>query len=84
MIFFERIRIVLATFADVWDATSGKGFLGLKGMEVSATIILGAAASPRSVRPLTLEFRSLAARHLDYFRIRRGWDTAPAILTLLA
>lgn len=84
MIFFERIRIVLATFADVWDATSGKGFLGLKGVEVSATIILGAAASPRSVRPLTLEFRSLATRHLDYFRIRRGWDTAPAILTLLA
>ena len=84
MIFFERIRIVLATFADVWDATSGQGFLGLKGMEISAATILGPAPSPRALQALTAEFRALAARHLDHFRTQRGWASAPAILTLLA
>jgi hypothetical protein len=83
LIFFDRIRIVLATFADVWDATSGRGFLGLKGMELTASIILGPGTSGRALRALTLELRSLAARHLEHFRTQRGWDVAPAILTLL-
>ena len=83
MIFFDRIRIVLATFADVWDATSGRGFLGLKGMELSASNILGPGTSGRALRALTLELRSLAARHLEHFCTQRGWDVAPAILTLL-
>ena len=84
MIMAERIRIVLATFADVWDATSGRGFLGIKGMEVTAAIILGPSASPRTLQKLTLELRSLAARHLELFHQHRGWDTTPAILTLLS
>jgi len=83
MIFFERIRIVLATFADIWDATSGRGFLGLKGMEVTAAIILGPTPSGRALRTLTKELRSLTARHLEHLQIQRGWDVAPAILTLL-
>jgi len=83
MIMFERIRIVLATFADVWDATSGRGFLGLKGMEVTAGIILGSATSRRSLETLTQELRSLAARHLEHFRTQREWALVPAILTLL-
>ncbi len=83
LIFFERIRIVLSTFADIWDSSSGRGFLGLKGMEVTAAIILGPAPSKRSLQALTSEMRALAARHLEYFLTQRGWDVAPAILTLL-
>lgn len=83
MILFERARIVLATFADVWDATSGRGFLGLKGLDVTAATVLGSTTSDRALRALTLELRALALRHLELFRIQRGWDTAPAILTLL-
>lgn len=83
MILFERIRIVLSTFADVWDATAGRGFLGLKGMEVTAATILGVPTPGRPLQKLTQEIRALAARHLELFRIQRGWDTAPAILTLL-
>lgn len=84
LILCERIRIVLATFADVWDAHAGRGFLGLKGMEVTAAITLGSATSDRSLRALTLELRSRAASQLEQFRLQRGWDTAPAILTLLS
>ena len=83
MIIFERVRIVLATFADVWDATSGRGFLGLKGMDVTASIILGSASAGRSLRALTLELRSLAAQHLESHSKQRRWDESPAILTLL-
>lgn len=84
MILFERIRIVLANFADVWDATSGRGFLGLKGVETAVAILLGESATTRSSRALSREFRTLCARHLDQFRTRRGWQASPAILTLLA
>ncbi len=83
MIFFDRIRIVLSTFADVWDATSGRGFLGLKGMEVTAAIILGPGSTGRAVRTLTMELNGLAAQHLDHFRDQRGWEAVPAILTLI-
>lgn len=84
MILFERIRIVLATFADVWDASSGQGFLGLKGLETTAAILLGEPASRRATRDLTREIRALCARHLDQFRKQRDWQATPAILTLLA
>lgn len=83
MILFERIRIVLSTFADVWDATSGRGFLGLKGMEVAATTLLGTPDPGRSLQKLTMEIRTLAEHHLELFRVQRGWDSAPAILALL-
>ena len=84
MILFDRIRIVLSTFSDVWDATAGRGFLGLKGLDTTATVILGGAATPRTTRQLTAEIRALCARHLDHFQNQRGWQTAPAILTLLS
>lgn len=84
MILFERIRIVLTTFADVWDATAGRGFLGLKGLETTAATVLGPSASARTLRPLTTELRARCARHLALLQAQRGWQAAPAILTLLA
>lgn len=84
MILFERIRIVLATFSDVWEAKSGHGFLGLKGLETTAAILLGESANSRTIRAMSLEIRTWCARHLDHFRARYGWTATPAILTLLS
>jgi len=84
MILFERIRIVLATFSDVWDATSGQGFLGLKGLDATTAVILGSSATPRSTRALISEIRTLSARHLNQFHVQRKWKAVPAILTLLS
>ncbi len=84
LILFERIRIVLTTFSDVWDAASGKGFLGLKGLDATSAILLGDAATPRATRALSTEIRTLCARHLDHFKTQHEWKTRPAILTLLA
>lgn len=84
IILFERIRIVLSTFSDVWDTTSGQGFLGLKGLDATAAALLGPAATPRAIRHLTTEIRSLCARHLANFQAQRQWRQAPAILTLLS
>ena len=84
LILFERIRIVLATFSDVWDATSGQGFLGLKGVETTAALLLGQAAAGRTTRNLTHEIRGWCARQLDHFQKQRAWQTTPAIVTLLA
>ena len=84
MILLERIRIVLATFADVWDTSSGRGFLGLKGLETTAALLLGESANRRTIRATSLEIRAWCARHLDHFRTQRGWAATPAILTLLS
>lgn len=84
MILFERVRIVLATFSDVWDATSGQGFLGLRGLDSTAAVILGPAPSARRRQALTTEIRGLCTRYLTHFQVQRGWQTAPAMLTLLS
>jgi len=84
LILFERIRIVLATFSDVWDATSGRGFLGLKGLVPTVETVMGTDAPPRLIRQLTSEIRALCARHLASFQTQRGWQTAPTLLTLLS
>lgn len=84
IILFERIRIVLATFADVWDPTSGKGFLGLKGLPLTTALLLGNATLPRKKQALSSEIRSLCVRHLGHFQTQREWQTIPALLTLLS
>jgi hypothetical protein len=84
MILFERVRIVLATFSDVWDATSGQGFLGLKGLAITSSLILGATTLPRKRQALSSEIRALCTRHLGHFQMQRGWRTMPALLTLLS
>ena len=84
LIFFERMRIVLSTFADVWDAASGKGFLGLKGLPAATGTLLGPASAVSASRRLMAETRHLCATHLIRFQSQRGWRTSPAILTLLS
>ena len=84
MILFDRIRIVLTTFSDVWDAAEGRGFLGLKGLDATSAILLGEAATLRTIRELSAEIRARCDQHLGQFRTQRNWNTAPAILTLLA
>ena len=84
MILFQRIRVVLSTFSDVWDVESGRGFLGLKGLDTTAAILLGKAGPDRTMQGLTLEIRGFCRHHLDGTRKERGWQTSPAILTLLA
>lgn len=84
MILFDRIRLVLATVADVWDATSGRGFLGLKGLEPAAASITGPSPASRKGRALAAELRGFCAYHLSLLQKQRGWQAAPAMLILLS
>jgi hypothetical protein len=84
IILFQRIRVVLATFSDVWDTSAGRGFLGLKGLAATATILLGQMGPNRTIKELTLEMRGFCKHYLQESEKQRGWQNVPAILTLLS
>ncbi|MEI6149241.1 MAG: hypothetical protein WCS01_09120 [bacterium] len=82
MALFERFRLTLNTFADVWDGTSGKGVLGLKGLPDAARFVLGREARVARVRILTTELHRLSAGLLDEQRCRRQWKHTPFVMSL--
>ena len=84
IILFDRIRVVLETFSDVWDAASGRGVLALKGLAATtAALFPGLSMAGRRDRlSLRHEIRDLCVRHFDGARTVRHWGTVPVVLTL--
>lgn len=82
LILFELLRGMLNDYADVWDATSGRGVVGLKGLNDVAVSILGARTTPLAIRLLTGEMRDYCARQLDRQRQQRGWNSTPVIMSV--
>lgn len=83
MILFDRIRTVLATFADVWDATTGEGTLALKGTPKAALDLLGTAAKPGRTAALTRELVACCRGAMESFGKQRNWSTNPSVMTLM-
>ncbi len=79
---FERLREMLSTYADVWDATSGRGILGLKRLTEVATDILGPRATPAERNRLAGEMRDYCGGCLDLQRHRRGWQATPIVMSM--
>ncbi len=79
---FERARSLLDTFADVWDATSGKGVLGLKNLARSTRIILGANAHPQRTRLLCEDVQGFCAGRMAQLRKLRQWTETPIVIGL--
>ncbi len=82
LILFERLRAILGDYADVWDATRGRGVVGLKGLNDVAASILGSHTTPSATRLLSGEMRDYCARLLDQQRQKRGWSSTPAIMSV--
>ena len=84
LILFERLRGMLDDYADVWDATSGRGVVGLKGLNDVVASILGPHTTPMATRFLAGEMRDYCARRLDRQRQQRGWNATPVIMSVEA
>jgi hypothetical protein len=84
LLLFGHLRTLLHDYADVWDATSGRGVMGLKGLNIVAASILGSHNTPLAIQLLTNEIRDYCARQLDQKRHQRGWDSTPVILSVEA
>jgi hypothetical protein len=80
---FDRLRVTLATFADVWDSSRGRGMLGLKGLPHAAAHVLGHSAPPARIKLLAHELHTFSGFHLDQLRGVRSWDHTPAVMSLL-
>jgi hypothetical protein len=81
---FDHLHSMIDDYADVWDATSGRGIMGLKGLNDVTASILGSHATPLETRLLTDEVRDYCARHLDQKRQQRGWNSTPIIMSVEA
>jgi len=79
---FERARSVLDSFADVWDATSGKGVLGLKNLVGSARRVLGVEADAQRTRRLGEELHAFCADRMARHHHVRQWTETPIVLGL--
>ena len=79
---FERTRSVLDTFADVWDATSGKGVLGLKNLEGSAKRVLGLGTDVQRTRRLCEEIHAFCADRMTHHHRLRQWTETPVVIGL--
>ncbi len=84
LILFDHLRSMLDDYADVWDASSGRGVVGLKGLNEVAASILCSHTTPLATRLLADEMRDYCARHLDRKRQQRGWNSTPIIMSVEA
>lgn len=82
LVLFERLRVWLTDYADVWDATGGRGVVGLKGLSDVAASILGTLPAAFASRLLAAELRDYCASLLDRQRRQRGWHSTPLIMSV--
>jgi hypothetical protein len=81
LVFFSSINIVLSAIADVWDATQGRGILGLRHVCATATALLG-GGKPGTVSALATEIQSACESKLSQLVAERGWQHTPAVMNL--
>jgi hypothetical protein len=83
MMLFDRVRTVLSTFADVWDATAGEGILALKGSPKAAAALLGPDAKPGRAAALARELGARSRAALEALGPYRNWNTSPDVMIVM-
>ncbi len=82
LIFFTGLGIIIETLADLWDATRGRGVLGLRHVCGTAEALLGAGDKLAAIVSLSDEIQRHCHDRLDRLRRDRGWDERPQVLNL--
>lgn len=81
LVFFSSLNIVLASIAEVWDATGGHGVLGLRHVCGTASALLG-GGKPRAVSALAAEIRAACEAKLRQVQAERDWRYVPDVMNL--
>lgn len=79
IVFFNSLNIVLASIAEVWEQTSGRGVLGLRHICATASALLGGG---KGVTALADEIKIRCRAKLDMVREERGWQFVPDVVNL--
>jgi hypothetical protein len=78
---FGGVRLSLEILAEVWDAGSGRGILGLRGIQVVAGAVTPTRNKARK-RIVSDEVRDFCREKLHCLSCERGWREVPRILDL--
>ncbi len=81
LVFFNSLNIVLASIADVWQESHGHGFLGLRHVCDTASVLLG-GGTKKSVAALSDEIKRACEAKLGQIHDERLWDHVPAVMNL--
>lgn len=80
---FQRCLLLLVeSMSHMWDATGGRGLLGLRNVRVAAASVLGRGATARQVDILARETRFICGRKLEVLRLSRNWQECPFVFDL--
>ncbi|MBN1558140.1 MAG: hypothetical protein JW951_08340 [Lentisphaerae bacterium] len=82
LVLFNCLSGVLGSIAEIWDASRGRGVLGLRHVSGAAQALLGGGSAPGKVRELAREIKTLCALKLSRIGDERGWTHVPEILDL--
>jgi len=82
IVFFRCLDGVLGGVADVWDASLGRGVLGLQHISASAAALMGTSVDAVGVECLADEVRAFCSDRLEQIAAKRGWVQTPRVLDL--
>ena len=82
ILLFERLRLTLESFGDVWDSTQGRGVLGLRDLRGAVRRLVGGRARSSRVVMMTDTIQRFCADRLEVMRTRRAWRGTPLVMCL--
>ena len=80
LVFFSSLNIVLDSVAEVWDATDGRGTLGLRHLNTVATTLL--ASRKRRQAEFVEEVMAACRAKLRQIGKARAWGHVPELLAI--
>ncbi len=79
---FRLISVVLDDMAPLWDASGGRGILGLRHISSAAAALLKRPGASRKTRALIAEIMKTCSAKLQALRKARGWSNNPHVISL--
>ena len=82
ILLFERLRLTLESFGDVWDGPQGRGILGLRDLRVAVRRLVGGRARDSRLATTADTIQRFCADRLEVMRTRRSWQGTPLVMCL--
>jgi hypothetical protein len=79
---FTCLAGVLDAVADIWDATRGRGVLGLRHVCATAWAFADEPCRKRKALDLVEEIRAMCIRRFERMADARGWGEVPDVLNM--
>ncbi len=79
---FRMIGVILDDMAPLWDASRGRGVLGLMNVKSAASSLLKRSRTSRKTRALSSEIMKNCLAKLEALRDARGWTDHPRVLCM--